>query len=293
MEIDLFLNHRPKDGFRISHRVKASSGKEYEVSDRVDCGGNAVVHRCVETISGEELAIKFHLSLAQKRRQRFIREIELVQQIQHEQLIKYIDHGEVVGIKWQKKSTQSNALNENLAFLVMPLADSNLTTLLRENKNILYEDYIGQFKGLARALNALHQKAVHRDIKPENILVKGETWMLSDFGLCKFNDNSEELTTDSEAVGPRYWMSPEAINRAIGNLDEISKRSDVFQLCSIFWFIVTGRHPSGCVCQEDWKGPDKIFQLLLDALSHDEKKRPSDGGQLAELLDSVTLPLPA
>lgn len=293
MGIDLFLNHRHRDVFRIPEKVKASSGREYEVSDRIDCGGNAVVHRCVETISGEEFAIKFHLSLTDKRIQRFGREIELLQQIQHEQLIRYIDHGEVTGSMTQKVAGRVVSKNMNLAFLVMALADSNLTTLLRNNKTILYEDYIGQFKGLARALSTLHQKAVHRDIKPENILIKGETWMLSDFGLCKLHGCAEEITTDNEAIGPRYWMSPEAINRAIGNPDEISKRSDVFQLCSIFWFIVTRRHPSGCVSQGDWSGPENIFKVLLDALSHDENKRPSDGGRLAELLDSATLPQPA
>ncbi len=292
MAIDLFLNHKRSEVFRISEKVKASSGKEYEISDRVDCGGNAVVYRCVETISGEEFAIKFHLSLAPKRKQRFLREIELLRQIQHEQLIKYIDHGEVTGSMGEKWSGRTLPRDVRLAFLVMPLADSNLATLLRGNGNLLYEDYIGQFKGLARALSVLHQKAVHRDIKPENILVMGETWMLSDFGLCKFHDCSEEITLDHEAVGPRYWMSPEAVNKAIGNLDEISKRSDVFQLCSVFWFIVTGRHPGGCVSREDWSGPENIFKLLLDALSHDEKKRPSDGEQLAEFLDSVTLSLP-
>ena len=255
--------------------------------------GMAVVHRCVETISGEEFAIKFHLSLAQKKKQRFLREIELLQQIQHEQLVKYIDHGEVTGSMGRKRVGQIPSRDVRLAFLVMPLADSNLLTLLQNNRSLPYEDYIGQFKGLARALSVLHRKAVHRDIKPENILVKGETWVLSDFGLCKFHDCSEEITTDNEAVGPRYWMSPEAVNRAIGNQDEISKRSDVFQLCSIFWFIVTGRHPSGCVCRGDWTGPENIFKLLLNALSHDENKRPSDGGQLAELLDSATLPLQA
>ncbi|MEK7763850.1 MAG: protein kinase [Nitrospirota bacterium] len=293
MAIDLFLNHKRGEAFRISEKVKALSGKEYEISDRIDCGGNAAVHRCIETISGEEFAIKFHLSLAQKKKQRFLREIDLLRQIQHEQLIKYIDHGDVTGTTTDRKSGKIFSRDVGLAYLVMPLADSNLLTLIRKNRNLLYEDYIGQFKGLARALGVLHQKAVHRDIKPENILVMGETWMLSDFGLCKFHDSSEEITFDQEAVGPRYWMSPEAVNKAIGNQDDISKGSDVFQLCSVFWFIVTGRHPGGCVSRGDWNGPENIFKLLLDALSHDEKKRPSDGEQLAKALDAATLSLPS
>ncbi|MCP4370367.1 MAG: protein kinase [Deltaproteobacteria bacterium] len=105
---------------------------------------------------------------------------------------------------------------------------------------------MAQFKGLTSALAALHDKALHRDIKPENILIKGETWFLGDLGLCKFFDHDQkDITNEKEPIGPRYWVSPEAVNRMVGNSDEITKKSDVYQLCSIFWFVVTGRHPSG------------------------------------------------
>ena len=44
-------------------------------------------------------------------------------------------------------------------------------------------------------------------------MIKGETWVLSDFGLCKFFEPEEEreLTHVNEKVGPAFWMSPEAI----------------------------------------------------------------------------------
>ena len=85
-------------------------------------------------------------------------------------------------------------------------------------------------------------------------------------------------------------MSPEALNQLVGNDDEISKSSDVFQLCSIFWFVVTGRHPSGIICREDWgTSPDSIFEVIFNALSHNPTRRPSDGQELFDLLNQATL----
>jgi len=86
-------------------------------------------------------------------------------------------------------------------------------------------------------------------------------------------------------------MSPEAINRAIGNTDVISKQSDVFQLCSVFWFVVTGRHPSGSVSRSDWSGSVGLYSVLADALSHNQTRRPADGMELARRLDDATLPV--
>lgn len=291
--VDLFLGIRPTEVFKIADKIKAASGKEYEIGDRVASGGNAVVHKCVESTTGEEYAIKIQLSLSARQSRRFLREVELLKQIRHEQLVSYIDHGDVTANFLQKRMGSGGTVrrNERLMFLIMPLADSNLIELLRRGGPPLYEDYIGQFKGLASALSALHDKALHRDIKPENILVRGETWMISDFGLCRFHESDEEITKDHEGVGPRYWMSPEAINKAIGNDDDISKASDVFQLCSIFWFVVTGRHPSGCVRREDWTGPSNIFNVLFDALAHDDTRRPLDGKKLGELLHEATVSL--
>ena len=286
MCIDLFIDSRYWEVFRVEDKVRAVSGKEYEIEGRIACGGNGVVYQCVETISGDEFAIKFQLTLSSKQKRRFEREIDLLKQVRHEQIISYVDHGKVGACSKHKSSN----VTSYLPFVVMPLAESNLKEVLKSSRPLLYEDYLGQFKGLARALSELHKRAIHRDIKPENILIKGETWMLSDFGLCRFNSDRADLTHDDEAIGPRYWMSPEAINKAIGNADLISKSSDVFQLCSIFWFVVTGRHPCGSLCKQDWTGPDNLFNLLYSALSHDERKRPEDGEKLAQLLDDATLP---
>ena len=173
----------------------------------------------------------------------------------------------------------------------MPRAESNLADLVnREQNDLSFDRIAGQFRGLSEALAVLHEHALHRDIKPENILIRGETWILSDFGLCKFLDpdeNGPDVTMENEKIGPVFWMSPESMNRTLGRGDEITQASDVFQLASVFWFAVTKRHPTGIVTASDWPGPPKVFDVLESALSHDPQYRPKDGREFHERIEEA------
>ncbi|WP_090912367.1 protein kinase [Paenibacillus sp. cl141a] len=287
--IPLFLEQNKKEVYYVSNRIKDINGRVYIVDgERLGNGGNAVVHKCIDYITGEEYAIKFQLSLQPKKIKRFLNEIKLLQEVEHDQLIKYYTHGECAGKYKLKKGPEKE---KNIPFLIMTLANKTLKEFMFEQGNVDFPEYIAQFQGLAAALAELHKKAIHRDIKPENILVSGETWILSDFGLCKFLETEEEedLTGEKENVGPKFWMSPEALNRTIGNKDEILKCSDVYQLCSVFWYIINKRHPSGILTKEDWVGPDHIFDVIYNSLSHDPNKRPYDGEKLFQELYEATL----
>ncbi len=290
----LYLNHKEKDDtFRIPDRIRCDSGMEYEVEDRIRAGGNAVVYSCNSILTGDLYAVKFQLNISPNRLVRFHQEVELLKDIRHDQLIAYIDSGFAPATRTIKKGKEREESSVNLPFVIMPIADRNLKDEVQQNqKPFPYEEYIGQFKGLASALGTLHEKAIHRDIKPENILVKGESWLLSDLGLCKIIDDEicNEVTQENEPVGPRYWMSPESVNRAIGNTDIISKRSDVYQLCAVYWFSLTGRIPLGVVRDSDWNGDPRVFPVLADCLSYDVSRRPADGNELAQRLDEATLP---
>jgi eukaryotic-like serine/threonine-protein kinase len=169
------------------------------------------------------------------------------------------------------------------------LAERNLDALMRASKTPLdYELYAGQFRGLAKALAVLHEYAVHRDIKPENILINSDRWLLSDYGLCSFVTATEEdLTQVGRNMGPKFWLSPEAHNHRLGCTDKISEASDVYQLAAVFWYVVTGRHPSGIVEQDDWSGPAKLFDLLHRSLFHSSAKRPKDGTEFLKELEAA------
>ncbi len=276
--IPLFLDHNKKNVYHVQEIINLE-GKQYEIQDRIASGGNAVVHKCTEFISGEEYAIKFQLALNRNRYKRFIQEIELSKGLDHSQLMSCLASGRIKAI--------INNETKAVPYFIMPLAQTNLRDYLHEMNGIIrFEEYIAQFKGLSEALAELHTKAIHRDIKPENILVMGEKWILSDLGLCQFVDKKKRLglSNENEMIGPRYWMSPEAINSGLGKGDEISKSSDVYQLCSVFWYIVNNKHPTGILTREDWGGPDKIFEPIYRSLSHNPLNRPRDGREFFNAL---------
>lgn len=272
--------------FFIPEKVDCESGNTYVVDEYLNKGGNGVVYRCIELDSGEEYAIKFLLSNRESDSQRFGQEIDVLRSVSHDHIVKYVDSGQVeTHIIFRKKNRHFKIL-----FLVMELANTDLRFYL-ESKNfrIGSEEYLGQIRGLSSALSMLHQSTVHRDIKPGNILVCGERWVLTDFGLCARPDNALNLTKEKEHVGPRYWMSPEANNQVLGISAEICRASDVFQLASVFWLIINGFHPTGILKESDWVGPEPLFKVLSDALHYDRNIRPADGQQFFERVTNAII----
>ena len=278
------------ESFETEDRIICVTPDGSEVSYEIDpdeslgIGGNAIVYGCRSVGTGEPFAVKIQIDTRANRLQRFKREERLLSSLRHGQLMPSVGQGEI-------KLVSSRYGSENHPFVIMPQAESNLFELIKQAQEYLSFDRIaGQFRGLSEALATLHEHAIHRDIKPENILIRGETWMLSDFGLCRFiepGENGSDVTMDDEKVGPVFWMSPESMNRTLGRGDEISKASDVFQLAAVFWFAATKRHPTGIVRVNDWNGPRKMFNVLESALSHDPQSRPQDGREFHKRIEDA------
>lgn len=269
--------------FDIEDEIISILGKSYELLDRIGSGGNGVVYECVDS-SGSVFAVKFLLQLSQKSKKRFEQEVSLLERINHPHIIRYIDKGKVDAIN-------SNGQATELPFVIMERADKNLVDYLKNVESVPYEVYAAQFRGLCEALAEIHKVAVHRDIKPENVLIKGETWVISDFGLCTFLDPDEhrEITKQNEKVGPAFWMSPEAVDCSYFQNDLIGTYSDVFQLCAVFAFVLTKRFPGGVIQESNTLNTTaEIRDVLIRSLSNDYSQRPVDGSELANQYNNAT-----
>ena len=138
----------------------------------------------------------------------------------------------------------------------------------------------------------IHQFSIHRDIKPENILIKGETWVLSDFGLCEFLNTDEhcDITGENEKIGPIFWISPEAVNKYYFGTNEIGTYSDVYQMGMIFAFVLLRKFPGGILDEGNFANVDgAIVNAILKTLANDYTKRPETGGALLELINNATI----
>ena len=95
---------------------------------------------------------------------------------------------------------------------------------------------------LAAAVHYAHgQGIVHRDLKPANILLdrKGHA-RITDFGLSKMQDDTDDLTGTGQLLGTPAYMSPE---QATGTSSEIGPLSDVYALGAILYEMLCNRAP--------------------------------------------------
>ncbi len=103
-----------------------------------------------------------------------------------------------------------------------------------------------------RALELIHEVAlalayahaegvVHRDLKPQNLLLTGDGRVLiTDFGLAKDLSRESLLTLEGTLLGTPAYMPPE---QALGRLEQVDARSDVYSLGAVLYTLLTGRPP--------------------------------------------------
>jgi eukaryotic-like serine/threonine-protein kinase len=96
---------------------------------------------------------------------------------------------------------------------------------------------------LARGLNYLHeQKVIHRNVGPQNIVVEGEAKIprLSDFVRARpFFDPVEDAKAEELPDSLLLYASPEQTREEL----ELDYRSDIFNLGSLIYQLMTGRPP--------------------------------------------------
>lgn len=87
----------------------------------------------------------------------------------------------------------------------------------------------------AMALAYAHRHNIlHRDVKPSNLIVDagGQLW-ITDFGLARTIDNSNDLTTAGQLVGTLRYLAPEALDGVF------SPKSDVYSLGLTLYELLT------------------------------------------------------
>jgi len=213
----------------LVQRFQSDLSDRYAFEREVGHGGMATVFLARDTKHERKVAVKvLHPELTTALgTERFLREVRIVAQLQHPNILTLIDSGEAAG----------------LAYFVMPyVAGESLRERLLWTKQLPVLEAFRIIREVLSALSYAHGKGiVHRDIKPDNILLSDGHAMLADFGVARAVDEAGgggHLTVGGLAIGTPAYMSPE---QAAGQ--PVDGRSDVYAAGCVLFEMLAGRPP--------------------------------------------------
>jgi serine/threonine-protein kinase len=222
-----------------------------------------------------------HLSDDARFERMFLDEAGLASRIRHPHVVEILDLGE----------------EGDVLYLVMEWIDGEtLATVLRKTAAPVPLAIASRLMIQACAgLHAAHElqgddgqlvHLVHRDVSPQNLLVTRQgSLKVVDFGIAKALNRIAGETAVGSIKGKVPYMAPE---QAIGA--DVDRRTDVFALGTVYYFLVTGRHPfrtddehatlQNVIAAEppppreiDPGFPVEIEEVILKALARDRRDR--------------------
>jgi len=200
----------------------------YEIEQVIGTGGMGVVLKGYDTELHRIVAVKVllpHLANSGAARRRFSREAQSAAAVVHEHVIP-IYNVEAEG---------------DIPYLVMQyVPGQSLQGRVDEHGPLSVPEILRIGRQAAAGLAAAHdQGVIHRDVKPANLLLEEslDRVLISDFGLARTVDDAT-LTRTGIVAGTPHYMSPEQAGGEV-----VDRRTDLFSLGSVLYFMATGRPP--------------------------------------------------
>lgn len=163
---------------------------------------------------------------------RFIREVNMMSKVKHENLVKFI-----------------GACKDPLMVIVTELLPGlSLRKYLNSirPKKLETDVVLSYALDIARAMDCLHANGIiHRDLKPDNLLLTAnqKSVKLADFGLAREETLTEMMTAET---GTYRWMAPELYSTVTlrqGEKKHYNNKVDVYSFGIVLWELLTNRMP--------------------------------------------------
>ena len=207
--------------------------QRYRLLNSLGQGGMGIVHRTLDRLTGQHVALKqvlvatqnlvfnsrgevadtdgLLLALAQ--------EFRLLASLRHPHIISVLDYG---------------FDGERQPYFTMELLDQP-QTILEAGRNQPLAVQIDLLIQTLQALTYLHRRGIlHRDLKPENVLVSQGRVRVLDFGLSIIREQAQQ----ADASGTLFYLAPEVIEGAAH-----SEAADLYAVGVLAYEMLVGHHP--------------------------------------------------
>jgi serine/threonine-protein kinase len=259
----------------------------YRIEGRLGVGGMSTVHLAFDNRLERYVALKLlaeHLADDPTFVSRFRREALAAARLVHPNIVQVFDFGFDSG--------------HHQHFIVMEHVSGNsCAELLRDHGHLDVPQTIDVVTQACRGLDYAHRNGVvHRDVKPGNLLVSdSDVVKLADFGIARAVDQSS-ITQVGSVLGTAAYLSPE---QARG--DEAGPQADLYSLGVVTYQLIAGRLPYEAASLSELalkqqrespipldelnpEVPATLAQAVALALAIDQRDRPGDAMELAEVL---------
>lgn len=272
----------------VVDRLAGVLADRYTIERELGAGATASVYLTTDHKHERQVAVKVlrpEISAALGRN-RFVREIEIVGNLTHPNILPLYDSGVV----------------EDLCYFIMPnTGGDTLRDRLDREGQLPIDEAIRIACEVADGLAHAHdQGVIHRDIKPENLLLEAGHAVIADFGLALALDSArdERLTSSGLTVGTPLYISPE---QASGDR-KIDGRTDIYSLGCVLYEMLAGHPPfnspttQGIIAQHMLASPPSlrlmrgtVSELLESVCFLALAKSPADRfGDARELMEALT-----
>ena len=239
----------------------------YVVGERFGRGGMGEVYR-VNLPDDDPVAMKIiRQEITDPNvKERFRREIRLMQRLHHEHLVPILDHGE----------------SGNLIYLIMPIISGPTLKQLLEIREFSPQSSLEILLPVARVLEFMHHTgAMHRDIKPANIFLEftpaGWHPYIADLGLAKNPRFDTDLPALERFEGTIEYAAPD-----LKKWEDIDHQTDIYGLAVIAYEMLLGVipfnvHNAGEFLPEPRtlqpEFPQNVQRVLMRGLQPEKEKR--------------------
>ncbi|MEO7329586.1 MAG: protein kinase, partial [Minicystis sp.] len=265
--------------------------ERFEIERLAGSGGMGAVYRVLDRSTGEPAAVKVlwgHALADADLAERFGREAEVLRELEHPRIVRYIDHG---------------ATPEGEPWLALEWLEGESLSQALRTRSLTVSESVTIARLVAEALRVAHLRGiVHRDLKPSNLYLVGgavEGLKVLDFGIAKVTGGAP-LTMTGVVIGTPFYMSPE---QARGD-KSIDARADVFSLGCVLFHCLTGKAPFAGeempaallkVVLEEMPRlssvlpdiPASLDDLVARMLAKSPRDRPADAAAVALELESL------